>query len=64
MIGDPDDRDVSWASAAQAEAVLGNRVYRSFDELASNPDEDSDVEWMLPLQREALEMSDAAVFDS
>lgn len=36
------------------------RIYESFDALASNPDEDTDVEWMVPLQRDALEMSDAS----
>ena len=46
-----------------ARAERQRRVYESFEALAANPDEDSDVEWMLPLQREALELSDAAFED-
>jgi hypothetical protein len=36
------------------------RIYDSFNTLAESPDEDTDVEWMIPLMEEAWEQSDAA----
>lgn len=59
-------RGVSLNSLVQAQlgdairAERHRRIYESFDALAADPDEDTDVEWMVPLQREALELSDAA----
>src|SRR5687768_15665590 len=63
LIGDHDDCDVSWAFEAQSAVVLNDEIYKSFDSLTTSPDEDSDVGWMLPLQAEALELSEDASYE-